>query len=341
MKISKVLLCAASLGLLAGTVQADGQLSDTSGKRIALSNNYAGNSWRQAMLQSWEEIGSAAVADGAVSAADAYTTSENQATEQAAQIQNMILQGYDAIVLNAASPTALNGAVKEACDAGVTVVSFDGIVTEPCAWRIAVDFAAMGKEEVDFLATRLPEGGNLLEIRGLAGVFVDDEISKGIHEGVAEHSQFKIVGSVHGDWAQDVAQKNVAGILPSLPDVVGVVTQGGDGYGTAQAFKAAGRPTPLIVLGNRQDEMAWWAEQRDANGYETLSLSIAPGVASLAFWVAQQVLAGEEVPKDLTVPFLKVTQDTLDETLAATPVGSVANVTYTLEDAQAVIADAK
>lgn len=30
-------------------------------------------------------------------------------------------------------PDALNGAVKEACDAGVIVVSFDGIVTEPCA----------------------------------------------------------------------------------------------------------------------------------------------------------------------------------------------------------------
>lgn len=336
MTISKMLLSAAGLAMIAGLAQAD-----TSDKRIALSNNYAGNSWRQAMLQTFEDTGKQAVADGAVAAADAYTTSENQATEQAAQIQNMILQGYDAIVLNAASPTALNGAVKEACDAGVTVVSFDGIVTEPCAWRIAVDFAAMGKEEVDYIATRLPDGGNLLEIRGLAGVFVDDEISKGIHEGVAEHSQFEIVGSVHGDWAQDVAQKAVAGILPSLPDIIGVVTQGGDGYGTAQAFKAADRPTPLIVLGNRQDELQWWAEQRDANGYETLSLSIAPGVASLAFWVAQQVLDGNDVPKDLTVPFLKITQDTLDESLASTPEGSVANVTYTLEDAQQVIADAK
>lgn len=341
MKISKLLLGAASLAMIAGLAHAGSHLTSTSDKRIALSNNYAGNSWRQAMLQSWEETGAQAVSDGVVAAADAYTTSENQATEQAAQIQNMILQGYDAIVLNAASPTALNGAVKEACDAGVTVVSFDGIVTEPCAWRIAVDFAAMGKEEVDYLATRLPDGGNLLEIRGLAGVFVDDEISAGIHEGVAEHSQFKIVGSVHGDWAQDVAQKAVAGILPSLPDIVGVVTQGGDGYGAAQAFKAAGRPTPLIVLGNRQDEMKWWAEQRDANGYETLSLSIAPGVATLAFWVAQQILAGEEVPQDLTVPFLKITQDTLDEALASTPEGSVANVIYSQEDAQQVIAGAK
>ncbi len=314
--------------------------ADTSDKRIALSNNYAGNSWRQAMLESWKKVGDQAVSDGVIAAADAFTTSENQATEQAAQIQNMILQGYDAIVVNAASPTALNGAVKEACDAGITVVSFDGIVTEPCAWRIAVDFKEMGRQQVEYLAGRLPDGGNLLEIRGLAGVFVDDEIHAGIAAGVEENDKFKIVGAVHGDWAQDVAQKAVAGILPSLPDIQGVVTQGGDGYGAAQAIAAAGRDTPIIVMGNRQDEMKWWAEQRDANGYETLSLSIAPGVSTLALWVAQQVLDGAEVPKDLTVPFLKVTQDTLDEALETTPEGSVANVEYSLEDAKAVIADA-
>jgi ribose transport system substrate-binding protein len=331
-----LLLSAAGVAALAGTA-----LAETSDKRIALSNNYAGNSWRQAMLQTFQEVADQAVADGIVAAADPYTTSENQATEQAAQIQNMILQGYDAIILNAASPTALNGAVEEACNAGVTVVSFDGIVTAPCAWRIAVDFRAMGREQVDYLAERLPEGGNLLEIRGLAGVFVDDEIHAGIQEGVEAHSQFTIAGAVNGDWAQEVAQRAVAGILPSLPEIVGVVTQGGDGYGAAEAFRAAGRDTPLIILGNRQDEMAWWAEQRDANGYETMSLSIAPGVASLAFWVAQQILDGQEVPKDLTVPFLRVTQDTLDEALAATPEGSVANTVYSLEDAQAVIAEAQ
>lgn len=328
--------------LLAGTalLAAAAASAETADKRIALSNNYAGNSWRQAMLESWDRVTGPAVKAGTVAAADAFTTAENQATEQAAQIQNMILQGYDAIVLNAASPTALNGAVKEACDAGITVVSFDGIVTEPCAWRIAVDFKKMGKDEIDYLKTRLPEGGNLLEIRGLAGVFVDDEISAGIQEGVAENPAFKIVGSVHGDWAQDVAQKAVAGILPSLPEVAAVVTQGGDGYGAAQAFAAAGRPTPLIIMGNRQDELAWWKEQKDATGYETMSTSIAPGVSTLAFWVAQQILDGKEVPKDLTVPFLKIEQAGLEAALETTPKGGVANVEYSLEDAQKVIAGA-
>ncbi|MDO8884194.1 ABC transporter substrate-binding protein [Pseudotabrizicola sp.] len=328
----------ASAAIIAATMPT---LADTSDKKIALSNNYAGNSWRQAMLTSWEKITGPAVADGTVAAADAYTTAENQATEQAAQIQNMILQGYDAIVINAASPTALNGAVKEACDAGITVVSFDGIVTEPCAWRIAVDFKEMGRSQVEYLAGAMPDGGNLLEIRGLAGVFVDDEISAGIHEGVAQFPQFKIAGSVHGDWAQDVAQKAVAGLLPSLPEIVGVVTQGGDGYGAAQAIAATDRPMPTIVMGNREDELKWWKEQKDANGYTTMSVSIAPGVSTLAFWVAQQILDGNDVPKDLTVPFLRIDQDNLEANLANTQAGGVANVEYSQSDAIAVIDGAK
>ncbi|NLS20207.1 ABC transporter substrate-binding protein [Rhizobium sp. P40RR-XXII] len=338
MNITKMLLASAVIACVAAPGSA---FAETSSKKIALSNNYAGNSWRQAMLTSWQKVTGEAVKAGVVAAADPFTTAENQATEQAAQIQNMILQGYDAIVIDAASPTALNGAIKEACDAKIVVVSFDGIVTEPCAWRIAVDFKGMGASQVEYLAKKMPKGGNVLEIRGLAGVSVDDEISAGIHAAAAKYPQFKIVGSVHGDWAQDVAQRAVAGILPSLPDIAAVVTQGGDGYGAAQAFAAAKRPMPTIVMGNRQDELAWWKKEKDANHYETMSVSIAPGVSTLAFWVAQQILDGQQVKKDLVVPFLRIDQDNLEASLATTQAGGVANVEYTLDDAKKVIAAAK
>ena len=334
--LKKTLLSALALALGVALI-ANVAMADTSGKRIALSNNYAGNSWRQAMLKSWDKVTGAAVNDGVVAEAPAFTTAENQVTEQAAQIQNLILQGFDAIVVNAASPEGLNGAVKQACDAGIVVVSFDGIVTEPCAYRIAVDFKGMGAVQLDYLAERLPKGGNILEIRGLAGVFVDDAISSGIHSGVVKHPQFKIVGAVHGDWAQAVAQKAVAGILPSLPEVQAVVTQGGDGYGAAQAFAAAGRPTPLIIMGNRHDELTWWKDQKNTNGYETMSVSIAPGVSTLAFWVAQMILDGVEVAHDLTVPFLQISQETLEVSLTNTEAGGVANVEYSLNDAKAVV----
>ncbi len=40
--------------------------ADTASKRIALSNNYAGNSWRQAVLKSWNKVTGAAVKGGVV-----------------------------------------------------------------------------------------------------------------------------------------------------------------------------------------------------------------------------------------------------------------------------------
>ena len=152
-----VALCALASAMLAGPA-----LADTSKMRIAFSNNYAGNSWRQAMLNSYEIVAKKAVADHVVAAADVFTTADKEVPTQAAQIQNLILQGYNAIVINAASPDALNGAIKQACDAGIVVVSFDGIVTEPCAYRVVVDFKDMGKEEVDHMAKFQPKGGNLL-----------------------------------------------------------------------------------------------------------------------------------------------------------------------------------
>src|ERR1700723_1625183 len=160
----------------ASLVLAGSALADTSGKKIAFSNNYAGNSWRQAMLKSYDLVTKKAVADKVVAAADVFTTADKEVPTQAAQIQNLILQGYDAIVINAASPDALNGAIKQACDAGIVVVSFDGIVTEPCAYRVVVDFKAMGKEEVVEMAKFQPKGGNLLEIRGLAGTSLDEGV---------------------------------------------------------------------------------------------------------------------------------------------------------------------
>ena len=336
-----ILVTAAVATLLATSVAAPAaaQDEDTSDKRIAFSNNYAANSWRQAMLKSWDNLAQQVVEDGTVAEATVRTTAQNDATLQQQQLGDLILEGYDAIVINAANPESLNSVVEEACAQGIPVVSFDGIVTADCAYRIAVDFIDMGYQEIVFLADKLPEGGKLLEIRGLAGTSIDEAISEGIHNGVADYPQFEIVGSVHGDWAQDVAQQAVAGILPSLPDdIVGVVTQGGDGFGAAAAFEDAGRPRPTIIMGNRQDELAWWKEQKDLDGYETMSLSIAPGTATAAFWVAQQILAGdEEVPHDIVVPYLRWDQDNFEAALAEMEPGDVGSKEYTLGEMQAAI----
>jgi len=116
---------------------------------------------------------------------------------------------------------------------------------------------------------------------------------------------------------------------------------GGDGYGAAQAFASAGKPRPTIIMGNRQDELAWWGEQSKANGYKTMSASIAPGSSTFAFWVAQQILSGAKVPKDLSLPILTITQEQLAGALKSTEVGGVFNAEYSQKDVMDAIAKAK
>ncbi|WP_168879425.1 ABC transporter substrate-binding protein [Rhizobium sp. P28RR-XV] len=312
---------------------------DTSGKKIAFSNSYAGNSFRQVMIKSFETIGAKAKADGKI-AATIVVSSNNSVTEQASQIQNLILQGYDAIIVLAGSDTALNGAIKDACNAGIVVVAFASGVTEPCAYVVDYNLDSYAKAELDYMSSRLGDkSANILEIRGMAGDGFDKRLNEGVTKALAAHPNYKRVGEVYGQWTATVAQKEVSGVLPSLPKIDGVLTQGGDGYGAAQAFKAAGRNLPIIIMGNRQDELALWKQEHDATGYETFSLGATPSVSQVAFWVAQQILAGKDVPKFVEVPLLQIQQQDLDAWLKTVPEGGVANADYP-QDLVAKIIDA-
>jgi len=327
--------------MFAGAASAqDGIASgDTSGKKIAFSNSYAGNSFRQVMIKSFEQMGAKAKADGKI-AGTAVVSANNSVTEQASQIQNLILQGYDAIIILAGSDTALNGAIKDACDAGIVVVAFASGVTEPCAYVVDYNLDSYAKAELDYISGKLGDKpANILEIRGMAGDGFDKRLNEGVKKAFSAHPNYKKVGEVYGQWTATVAQKEVSGILPSLPQIDGVLTQGGDGYGAAQAFKAAGRKLPIIIMGNRQDELALWKQEHDATGYETFSLGATPSVSQVAFWVAQQILAGKKVPKFVEVPLLQIQQPDLEAWLKTVPEGGVVNADYP-QDLVAKIVDA-
>jgi ribose transport system substrate-binding protein len=61
-------------------------------------------------------------------------------------------------------------------------------------------------------------------------------------------------------------------------------------------------------------------------------------MASLAFWIAQMILDGVDVPHDVTAPFLTVEAGDLDQALAATPPGGYYSRDYTRAEAAAVVA---
>jgi len=308
----------------------------TANHSIAFSNSYAGSDFRKVMVRNWQEIALQAQKDGLIREAP-VVSANNSASEQAAHIQDMIVKGVDAIVILAASDTALDGVIRAACDAGIVVVVMASLVTEGCVYTVDYNWAAMGRVEIDYIAKRLKGNGTLLEIRGIAGDATDKNISDGIRKAASDYPGLKFAKTVYGNWTASVARKEVALALPSLPSIDAVATQGGDGYGAAMAFKAAGRPLPIIVMGNRQDELALWKQERDANGYETVSVSASPSVSQVGFWVAQQILAGKPVPKFVEVPLVRIDAKDLDAWLVTMPVGGAANPLYSQASVAAMI----
>jgi len=302
---------------------------DTSTARIAFSNSFADNSFRQGTIAAFKKAAQQAQAAGLL--AD-YTVvnASGDAAEQARHIRELITAGYNAIVINPASPTTLNQAIKAACAAGIVVVVFDSQVTEPCVYTVTYVWANYGAVQGNYVGGRLNGQGNVLEVRGAKGSTSDTDISAATKAALARFPNVKVVASVHAKWTQSIARQEVSAILPTLPKIDAVVTQGGDGYGVAQAFEAANRPMPVIIMGNRYDELKWWQEQRDKNGYHTISASATPGISALALWTAQQILAGKEVPKFVEAPLLVIEEKNLDTWLLATPPGGVADGDYTL-----------
>ncbi|GHT00845.1 ABC transporter substrate-binding protein [Synergistales bacterium] len=341
--MKKVLLALSAFVLV---VALSGSASEAAAKkwRIALSNDYAGNIWRQTMLNDWKAAAAEAKALGLIEEAPDFTINDGSAAEQAAQIQNLILEGYDAIVIQAGSPTALNAAIRQGIDAGIVMLCYENATTEKDAWNIIPSYHDMGLTQTDFIAKHFPSGGNLLEVRGIAGTTVNEDIHNGILESLKRNPNLKVVNEVYGNWTQSVAQQAVAGIIPSLPnDIIAVVTQGGDGLGTVNAFQAAGRKIPMVIMGNRYEELEKWKELKSRpEGYTTMSVSGLPGISTIAFWTTLEVLGDPtSVPKELHVSVPVIYDDQLDHFLEITPKGGVVTIRFPQSWVKEFIANAK
>ncbi len=93
----------------------------TASHSIAFSNSYAGSDFRKVMVRNWQEIAAQAQKEGLIREAPVVVPII-PASEQAAHIQDLIVRGVDAIAILAASDTALDGVIRDACNAGIVVV---------------------------------------------------------------------------------------------------------------------------------------------------------------------------------------------------------------------------
>lgn len=267
--------------------------------RIALANGYIANTWRIQMVQTAKAYAAQPDVKAKIKEFKVVSTGED-VPAQISAINNFIDSGYDAIVTDAQNPTAFGPVIKRAKKAGVVLVAFDNILDTKDAINVNVDQKGLGVLWAKWLIDHLPNGGKVLEVRGVAGTSVDTDRHNGIQETLkASGKDFKVT-EVMGKWDDGVAQKAAADAIATNGPFDGITAQGGD-TGVVQAMIDAKHP--FVPFGGETENgfrkfCAKYADQ----GLKCTSAGSGPAQVAVAIKTAIAALEGEVVPQEIKLP---------------------------------------
>ncbi len=139
--------------------------------------------------------------------------------KQIADIRYFADNGFDIIIAAPNEADAITPVIKEVYDAGIPVIVFDrNINGDSYTAYQGVDNVGIGKSAADYARHLLPDGGNVIEIHGLAG----STPAVGRHEGFAKEAELKgmnIIASAYGNWNYEDAAIKVDSLLNIYEDV--------------------------------------------------------------------------------------------------------------------------
>ncbi|HUC19560.1 MAG TPA: sugar ABC transporter substrate-binding protein [Acetobacteraceae bacterium] len=276
--------------------------------RIALSNSFIGNKWRIMM----ENVYKAALQMEPYMSevTGTWFNSGNDVAAQSQQLSNLISQRFDAILIDAASPTGLNGILRQATARGILVVSFDNVVTAPSVLKVHLDEYGFGVTWAEWLAKKLNGKGNVIMVTGVAGTYDNDQRNAGAQSVWKKYPDIKIVNQYTGMWDSSVAERNTAAILPSLPKIDGIWCQGGTD-GVLKAFINAGRIPLPPTAGTAENGFRKFMIGYMGQKVEGISIDDPPYESVVALALARSVLRGTYPRRDITLPSPIVTTETV------------------------------
>lgn len=262
---------------------------------IYLSNGLIGNDWLQQMQRSAE----IAVKKGPLAGkVDLHIeTVENSAQAQINSLNNIIAAQPDAIVIHAASTSALDPTIEAACAAGIVVVSFSQVVSAPCPYKLNTNWSHVNHDIPTWLANVLGGKGKIIVDRGLPGSPISEASNKEIEAVLATFPDIEIVGWYTSNYELGAEQAGVASLLAANPEIDGILTAG-YGTGAIQALKDAGRPLVPIVMFAYNGSASECATETEP-GLECFIYTHPPYLSAEAIKLAVDVLDGNPPPNKL------------------------------------------
>ncbi len=273
--------------------------------RIALANGYIANTWRIQMVQTAKAYAAQPEVAAKLKEFKVVSTGED-VPAQISAINNFIDSGYDAIVVNAQNPTAFAPVIKRAKEAGVILVAFDNTLDTQDAINVNVDQKGLGVLWANWLIKHVPDGGKVLEVRGVAGTSVDTDRHNGIHETLDASGKKWDVTEVVGKWDDGVAQKAAADAIATNGPFAGITAQGGD-TGVVQAMIDAKHPF-VPFGGETENGFRKFCSKFAGEGLKCSSAGTGPAQVAVAIKTAIAALEGNVVPQSVKLP-LAIVED--------------------------------
>lgn len=257
--------------------------------RVALSNSYIGNSWRAQMVNSFNGYCKWLQEQGIIE--EYYSSScGNDSDAQINEISNMISSGYDLIVIDAASPTALIPICEEAVERGVTIVSFDSMIDDDRFYSVSMDQYEFGYQQGKYIAEALGGKGNLINIRGVEGTTNDNARTQGIQDAIAG-TDIEIVAELWGGWDDATTASVLLDSLSSLKGTeIDAIIQAGGENGVFEALDKSGIPLTDVVIGG--DSVNGFFGKMVEENLDGVGCGCPPFLSASAVQMGLQILAG-------------------------------------------------
>ncbi|WP_275560445.1 substrate-binding domain-containing protein [Streptomyces sp. 5-6(2022)] len=234
------------------------------------------------------------------------TDAQNDASQQANQIQNFTSQNMKSIIINPVDSDAAGPSVRAADKAGIPVLAADrGVNKAKIATLVASDNITGGKLAAKTLAERLGKKGTILVLQGTPGTSASRERGKGFAEGLKAYPDIKVVGKQTADFDRAKGLDVTTNLLQGHPGVDGIFAENDEmALGAVKALGSkAGKSVAVVGFDGTPDGL-----KAVENG--TLAATVAQQPKELGRMVVENAVKaakGQKIDGTVKVPVKVVT----------------------------------
>lgn len=279
------------------------------GYKIGFSDIYLTPSWMQQMkgmldtrVDYWKEKG--------VISEFTLANANGDNSKQIADIQNMVAEGYDAIIIIAGSATALNNAVDEAMAKGVVVVNTNSLVTTPVTSVLATSDEEYGATCAQWLMDEMGGKGKIIMFSGPAGVATSDLRQKGAESVLANYPDVEVVTTLNSEYNEAPALEMITPVLDAY-EFDGILALGGSlACASLKALVESGHDMVPITGENYNGFVKLWYEQLE-NGFSSIAIGEPNWEGALALELCVKILNGEDYAANYQLSRPVITNDNI------------------------------